>query len=173
VAAQWAKNINQDRYVRVRSSGNVVVRDGIGLRARRCYRSLSEWEATNGPMSVVEYVPADRASTSLVIEDQFLNLRGESFSLPLSFPDACRSVSSADAEAPTALIAYAAAPRSSAATCAAAFAAKAARRASPMRTSPRTHARPTSMASHGRVSRGCSSSKRCRTCSAHRAAEGI
>jgi hypothetical protein len=77
--ARWrprAKNINQDRYVRVRSSGNVVVRDGIGLRARRCYRSLSEWEATNGPMSVVEYVPADRASTSLVIEDQFLNLRG-------------------------------------------------------------------------------------------------
>jgi len=41
-------------------------------------------------MSVVEYVPADRASTSLVIEDQFSNLRGESFSLPLSFPDACR-----------------------------------------------------------------------------------
>jgi hypothetical protein len=43
-----------------------------------------------GPMSVVEYIPADRASTSLVIEDQFSNLRGESFSLPLSFPDACR-----------------------------------------------------------------------------------
>jgi hypothetical protein len=41
-------------------------------------------------MSVVEYVPADRASTSLVIQDQFSNLRGESFSLPLSFPDACR-----------------------------------------------------------------------------------
>ena len=69
------------------------------------------------------------------------------------------SVSPADAEAPTALIAYAAAPRSWAATCAsaaacpaaraanftgsanpraAAFAAKAARRASPMRTSPLT-----------------------------------
>ena len=41
-------------------------------------------------MSVVERVPADRASTSLVIEDQFSNLRGESFSLRLSFPDACR-----------------------------------------------------------------------------------
>ena len=41
-------------------------------------------------MSVVEDVPADRASTSLVIEDQFSNLRGESFPLPLSFPDACR-----------------------------------------------------------------------------------
>ena len=99
------------------------------------------------------------------------------------------SISPADAEAPTALIAYAAAPRSWAATCAtaaaclaaraanlarsgnpraAAFAAEAARRASPMRTSPRTHARPTSMASRGRVSRGCSSSKRCRTCSAQR-----
>jgi hypothetical protein len=41
-------------------------------------------------MSVVEYVPADRGSTSLVIEDQFSNLRRESFSLPLSFRDACR-----------------------------------------------------------------------------------
>ena len=41
-------------------------------------------------MSVVEYVPADRASISLVIENQFSNLCGKSFSLPLSFPDARR-----------------------------------------------------------------------------------
>jgi hypothetical protein len=52
-------------------------------------------------MSVVEYVPADRASTSLVIEDQFSNLRQESFSLRLSFPDACR-LSLTGGEAPTA-----------------------------------------------------------------------
>lgn len=39
--------------------------------------------------SVVEDVPADRASTLLVIEDQLSNLRGNSFSLPVSFPDAC------------------------------------------------------------------------------------
>jgi hypothetical protein len=39
-------------------------------------------------MSVAERVPADPASTLLVIEDQFSNLRGESFSLRLSFPDA-------------------------------------------------------------------------------------
>ncbi|MDF2760278.1 MAG: hypothetical protein K0S99_2912 [Thermomicrobiales bacterium] len=56
-------------------------------------------------MSVVEYVPADRASTSLVIEDQFSNLRGESFSLRLSFRIRAASVSPADAEAPAALIA--------------------------------------------------------------------
>ena len=51
-----------------------------------------------------------------------------------------------------------------------AFAAKAAPRASAMRTWPRTHARPTSMASRGRVSRDCSLSKRCSTCSGHGAA---
>jgi hypothetical protein len=78
------------------------------LRARRCDRSRPEWEATKGPMSVVEYVPADRASTSLVIEDPFSNLRGESFSHSRSRMRAA-SVSPADAEAPTALIAYAAA----------------------------------------------------------------
>jgi hypothetical protein len=35
VAAQWAKNINQDRYNRVRSSGNVVVRDAIAKRSKK------------------------------------------------------------------------------------------------------------------------------------------
>jgi hypothetical protein len=101
------------------------------------------------------------------------------------------SASLAKAEAKTALIAYAAAPRSWAATwatatacpaaraanfagsgspCAAAFATNAAWCASRMRTSPRIHQRPVSIASGGRVSRGCSCSKRCRTCSAQRAA---
>jgi hypothetical protein len=101
------------------------------------------------------------------------------------------SASLAKAEAKAALIAYAAAPRSWAATWAtatacpaaraanfagsgspgaAAFATKAARCASRMRTSPRIQERPMSIASRGRVSRGCSCSKRCRTCSAQRAA---
>src|SRR5687767_10336246 len=44
---------------------------------RRCQRA------------VVEDVPADRASTLLVIKDQLSNLRGNSFSLPVSFPNAC------------------------------------------------------------------------------------
>jgi hypothetical protein len=35
VAAQWAKNINHDRYNRVRSSGNVVVRDAIAKRSKK------------------------------------------------------------------------------------------------------------------------------------------
>jgi hypothetical protein len=35
VTAQWAKNINQDRYDRVRSFGNVVVRDAIAKRSRK------------------------------------------------------------------------------------------------------------------------------------------
>jgi hypothetical protein len=35
VAAQWAKNINQDRYDRVRSSGNVVVRDAVAKRSKK------------------------------------------------------------------------------------------------------------------------------------------
>jgi hypothetical protein len=35
VAAQWAKNINQDRYDRVRSSGNVVVRDAMAKRSKK------------------------------------------------------------------------------------------------------------------------------------------
>jgi len=35
VAAQWAKNINQDRYDRVRSAGNVVVRDGMAKRSKK------------------------------------------------------------------------------------------------------------------------------------------
>jgi hypothetical protein len=35
VAAQWAKNINQDRYDRVRSAGNVVVRDAIAKRSKK------------------------------------------------------------------------------------------------------------------------------------------
>ena len=101
------------------------------------------------------------------------------------------SASLAKAEAMAALMAYAAAPRSWAATWAtatacpaaraanfaesgspraAAFATKAARCASRMRTSPRIQERPMSIASRGRVSRGCSCSKRCRTCSAQRAA---
>jgi hypothetical protein len=59
--------------------------EGIGGRKQARRRV-----APPGVMSVVEDVPADRASTSLVIEDQFSNLRGESISLPFSFPDACR-----------------------------------------------------------------------------------
>ena len=35
VAAQWAKNINQDRYNRVRSSGSVVVRDALAKRSKK------------------------------------------------------------------------------------------------------------------------------------------
>ena len=35
VATQWAKNINQDRYNRVRSSGNVVVRDAVAKRSKK------------------------------------------------------------------------------------------------------------------------------------------
>jgi len=35
VAAQWAKNINQDRYHRVRSSGNVVVHDAMAKRSKK------------------------------------------------------------------------------------------------------------------------------------------
>jgi hypothetical protein len=35
VAAQWAKNINQDRYDRVRSSGNVVVRDAMAEKSKK------------------------------------------------------------------------------------------------------------------------------------------
>jgi hypothetical protein len=35
VAAQWAKNINQDRYDRVKSSGNVVVRDAMAKRSKK------------------------------------------------------------------------------------------------------------------------------------------
>jgi hypothetical protein len=54
--------------------------------------------------------------------------------------------------------------------CAAAFATNAAWCASRMRTSPRIHERPMSIASRGRVSRGCSCSKGCRTCLAQRAA---
>ncbi len=40
--------------------------------------------------SVVEDVPADRASMPLVIKDQLSNHGGNSFSLPVSFPDARR-----------------------------------------------------------------------------------
>jgi hypothetical protein len=35
VAAQWAKNINQDRYDRVRSSGDVVVQDATAKRSKK------------------------------------------------------------------------------------------------------------------------------------------
>jgi hypothetical protein len=35
VAAQWAKNINQDRYDRVRSTGNVVMRDAMAKRSKK------------------------------------------------------------------------------------------------------------------------------------------
>jgi hypothetical protein len=35
VAAQWARNINQDRYDRVRSSGNVVVHDAMAKRSKK------------------------------------------------------------------------------------------------------------------------------------------
>jgi hypothetical protein len=51
----------------------------------------AHWEAHRSRIeqSVVEDVPADRASTLLVIEDQLSNLRGDSFSLPVPFPDAC------------------------------------------------------------------------------------
>jgi hypothetical protein len=48
----------------------------------------SEWETPN-ERSVVEDVPADHASTLLVIKDQLSNLCGNSFSLPVSFPDVC------------------------------------------------------------------------------------
>lgn len=89
----------------------------IGLRRSRCNRSRSEWEATKEPMSVVEYVPADPASTSLVIEDQFSNLRGGLSRCHSRSRMRAASVSPADAEAPTALP-YAAAPGSWAATCA-------------------------------------------------------
>jgi hypothetical protein len=53
-------------------------------------------------------------------------------------PDACRLSLTGGRRGADALIAFAAAPRSWAATCAAASAAKAARRASPMPTSPLT-----------------------------------
>jgi hypothetical protein len=36
VPAQWANNINQDRHNRVRSSGNVVIRDAM---AKDMFRS--------------------------------------------------------------------------------------------------------------------------------------
>src|SRR5215218_3649707 len=35
VAAQWARNINQDRYDRVRSTGNVVVRNATAKPSKR------------------------------------------------------------------------------------------------------------------------------------------
>jgi hypothetical protein len=35
VAAQWAKNINQDRYERVLSTGSVIVRDAMAKRSRK------------------------------------------------------------------------------------------------------------------------------------------
>jgi hypothetical protein len=35
VAAQWAKNINQDRYDRIRSTGSVVVRDAMAKRSKK------------------------------------------------------------------------------------------------------------------------------------------
>jgi hypothetical protein len=35
VAAQWARNINQDRYARVRSNGSVVVRDAMAKRSKK------------------------------------------------------------------------------------------------------------------------------------------
>jgi hypothetical protein len=35
VAAQWAKNINQDRYDRVRSTGSVIVRDAMANRSKK------------------------------------------------------------------------------------------------------------------------------------------
>jgi hypothetical protein len=35
VAAQWARNINQDRYDHVKSSGNVVVRDAMAKRSKK------------------------------------------------------------------------------------------------------------------------------------------
>ena len=34
VAAQWANNISQDRHNRVRSSGNVVIRDAMAKRVK-------------------------------------------------------------------------------------------------------------------------------------------
>jgi hypothetical protein len=35
VAAQWARNISQSRYDRVRSTGNVVVRDAMAKRSKK------------------------------------------------------------------------------------------------------------------------------------------
>ena len=35
VAAQWARNINQARYNRVRSTGNAVVRDAVAKRSKK------------------------------------------------------------------------------------------------------------------------------------------
>jgi hypothetical protein len=35
VAAQWARNITQDRHDRVRSTGNVVVRDAMAKRSKK------------------------------------------------------------------------------------------------------------------------------------------
>ena len=34
MAAQWANNISQDRHNRVRSSGNVVIRDAMAKRVK-------------------------------------------------------------------------------------------------------------------------------------------
>jgi hypothetical protein len=159
----------------------------LGSVWQRSSLRTPRWSAAVGvgddecPRSVVEDVPADRASTLLVIKDQLSNLRG----IPSRSQSRSRTradfASLAKAEAKTALIAYAAAPRSWAATwatatacpaaraanfagsgspCAAAFATNAAWCASRMRTSPRIHERPMSIASRGRVSRGCSCSKR-------------
>jgi hypothetical protein len=147
----------------------------------------SEWETTNlrGQSSkTFQQIALRRCRSSRTSSRTSVGILSRCQSRSRTRAD---SASLAKAEAKAALIAYAAAPRSWAATwatatacpaaraanfagsgspCAAAFATNAAWCASRMRTSPRIQERPMSIASRGRVSRGCSCSRRCRTCSA-------
>lgn len=71
---------------------------GPNLHIRRCHscrmvavvKGLFRGGVERVAASVVEDVPADRASTPLVVEDEFPNFRGDPPSLPVSFGDARR-----------------------------------------------------------------------------------
>ena len=65
VAAQWARNINQDRYDGLRSTGEVVVRDALAKRSKNTNRYLVTACIDVGKVKVVDkdgesVVPSDR-----------------------------------------------------------------------------------------------------------------
>lgn len=100
---------------------------GWAVNRESAQRSASWFFLANVRLEV-ENRPADVVPQPLVVEDDLADRLRELFPLPLALESSCGSPSPAGAAARTALIAYAAAPSSCAATCATARPWRSARR---------------------------------------------
>jgi hypothetical protein len=76
----------------------------------------AEADELAGFRSVVEDVPADGAAALLIVENEFTDSGRQARPLPLPFPGRAQAASPGGTQALAALMAYAAAPRSWAAT---------------------------------------------------------